>query len=147
MRKRCLVVVLWMVCLAVGCGKSTDTPDRQKPAPTQKDRITIRNVAYPVYPKARVHQDLKISVSFTVDAAPSEVKSWYDKKMTEEGWRATQDWAPFGGQDQKTFLRGKALRTPDFAEEMVKFAVGPHKTGGTFLALMPVVNKYRTKGK
>lgn len=138
-------VILSVVMVMAACDAGRK-PAAAKTGIQERDgHVTISGMRYPLYPGATLFQDLKISVACMVKAEPSDVRAWYDKQMVAEGWRSMTDWADFGGQYQKTFLSGQALRNPQLAEKMVLLGVAKHKKGGTHLTIMPIANKYRSK--
>ena len=142
-----LTVVLSMLILtACDSGDRSSEDSAKTTSPEDKGYVTINKMKYPLYPGVTVDQNLIITVSYHVDADPAIVKAWYDKQMVTEGWRSMADWNNFGGQFQKDFLKGEALKNPNFAQSMVKIAVSPNKKkGGTHLMIMPIVNRYKRK--
>ena len=144
-RSVCYSVVLCVVVMIAGCDSGREPTDAKVGMLKESGHVTISGMDYPVYPGATLLQDLRISVAYRVEAEQSDVRAWYDKQMAAEGWRSVADWVSFGGQYQKDFLSGKALRNPQFAEKMVKLGVGPHKKGGTHLMITPIVSKYGPK--
>ncbi len=149
--KRYVCVVLCGLVMAAGCGSRRESSETAKAggekAGGEKSGgiVTVSGMEFPVYPDAKLHQDLKISVAYIIDAEPAEVRAWYDKSMAAAGWRSMADWIDFGGQYQKNFLSGEALGNSKFAEKMVKLGVAKHKKGGTHFMIMPIVSKYKLR--
>lgn len=142
----CFCVVLCGLALAAGCGSGRESPDGTTAVGEKAGgSVTVSGIEFPVYPDATLHQDLKISVAYLVDAEPAAVRAWYDEAMTAAGWRSMADWIDFGGQYQKDFLSGEALGNSNFADKMVKLGVAKHKKDGTHFMIMPIVNKYKRR--
>ena len=142
----CFCVVLYGLVMVSGCGSRRESPDRAKAGGEKAGGpVTVSGMDFPVYPDAKLYQDLKISVAYIVDANPAEVRAWYDEAMAAAGWRSMADWVDFGGQYQKDFLSGEALGNSKFAEKMVKLGVAKHKKGGTHFMIMPIVTEYKPR--
>jgi hypothetical protein len=139
------LVLVSCAVLAVIAISGVTMGQEQGGAPKDREHVTLREIGYPLYPGSKILKDLVISVAYLAEAEPPEVKEWYDHAMADEGWRFSSDWNNFGGQFQKTFLRGKALNNPAFAETMVMIGIAPFKKGGTHISIMPMANKYRKK--